>query len=191
MKRSLALILLGGLVAVQFAVLYAMIAGNERVLREGQPFRFRTRPFDPHDPFQGRYVQLIFEDNYIPQVDSGRPRFGATIYATIATNDQGFAGFVGGSLTPPATKPYLKTRCLGDHMDWSQNNSKSKRDGISVAMPFNRFYMDETKAPLAEKAVWDAARATNCFAAVRVLNGRAVIEDVIVHGQSIRALKRR
>ena len=189
MKKPLALILLGGLAFAQFGVLYTMVTDSERILREGQVFRFRTRPFDPHDPFQGRYIQLAFEDDYIPQTVPG-PRHGTTLYVALATNAQGFAHLDGWSPTPPAAKPYLKTRSLGEHWNWSRDNSESKCDGVRVEMPFDRFYMEEAKAPLAEQAVWDAARATNCWATVRILEGRAVIEDVYVRGQSVRELKR-
>ena len=69
MKKSL-LILLGLTVAVQLWVPASMILKHERVLREGmrvnELFRLRTQPFDPADPFQGRYVWLQFINDYIP-----------------------------------------------------------------------------------------------------------------------------
>ena len=45
--------------------------------------------------------------------------------------------------------------------------------------------MDETKAPLAEIRAREATRNEDCWVAVRILNGRAVIEDVIAEGQSL------
>ncbi len=53
-------------IVAQFAAVGSLIAKHERVLREGTVHRFRTRPIDPADPFQGRYVQLVYERDYIP-----------------------------------------------------------------------------------------------------------------------------
>jgi len=48
--------------------------------------------------------------------------------------------------------------------------------------------MDEVKAPRAERLVWEATRGTHCWAEVRVLNGKAAIEEVFVEGQSLQNL---
>jgi uncharacterized membrane-anchored protein len=189
MKRT-PIFILGALVAAQVAVLAAMISGKERTLRDGEVFRFKTRPVDPADPFRGRYVWLGFEDNYIPLLPNQAPdmTYRQPIYAFIATNSEGFAHFSGWSAKRPAAGPYLMTRSLGDHSVWDPTTKTSTRKGLRIEMPFDRFYMDEVKAPRAEQAVWDATRSTNCWAVVRVHNGRAVIEDVYAKGQSIRAL---
>jgi len=187
------LILLGALVAVQFAVLVGMINGKERILREGERVLFRTQPIDPHDPFQGRYVRLRFADDYVP-LDPGETtglNRRDTVYVTFATDTNSFVRFNGWRTAPPTSGAYLKTRYLGEHRNWNTGTRTSTADGFRVEIPFDRFYMDEAKAPLAEQAVRDATRGTNCWAAVRILNGKAVIEDVFVRGQSVRTLKRR
>ena len=48
--------------------------------------------------------------------------------------------------------------------------------------------MDEAKAPRAERMARDAGRTTNCWAEVRILDGRAVIDDVYIQGRSLRVL---
>ncbi len=189
MKKLLAL-LLGALIAIQFAVLAAMISGKERILRDGEAFRFKTRPIDPADPFRGRYVWLGFEDNYIPLPPGETPelRRRQPLFAHIETDEAGFARFSGWSLERPSAGAYLKTRYQGDFFVFDQETKTSVRKGLRIDLPFDRYYMDEAKAPRAERAVAEATRATNCWAVVRVLNGKAVIEDVCVRGQSIRDL---
>ena len=60
--------------------------------------------------------------------------------------------------------------------------------GVRIDIPFDRFYMDEAKAPRAERIVRNSTRSTNCWVNVRILDGKAVIEDVFAEGQSIRDL---
>ncbi len=48
--------------------------------------------------------------------------------------------------------------------------------------------MDEAKAPRAERLAREATRSTNCWVAVRILDGKAVIEDVFAEGRSLRDL---
>lgn len=182
--------LLGVLILVQLAVLASMISGKERILRDGERFRFKTRPIDPADPFQGRYVWLGFEDDYVP-VPHGQAtdlRHREPIYATVETGAEGFARFSGWSRERPATGAFLKTRYLGAHNAWDPATRKSSSKGLRIDLPFNRYYMEEAKAPRAEQAVRDATRSTNCWVNVRILNGKAVVEDVFAKGQSLRDL---
>ena len=73
MKKWLPL-LLGVVIAAQFYVPASMIMKHERVLRNGELFRFKTQPFDPADPFQGRYVRLRYSEAYIPGTDENEAR---------------------------------------------------------------------------------------------------------------------
>lgn len=189
MKKT-QLFLLVVLAAAQFAVLAAMITGKERVLRDGEEFRFKTRPIDPADPFCGRYVILNLEENHIPLPPDEMPTLvhRQVLYAGIATGTNGFARFSGWSRERPASGPYLKTRYCGEYCVYDQTTKTSIRKGLRIELPFNRFYMDEAKAPRAERIVWDSTSDTNCWAAVRILNGKAVVEDVFAKGRSIRAL---
>jgi uncharacterized membrane-anchored protein len=192
MKKALA-ILLGALIAVQFAVIASMIRSQERILREGTAFRFKTQPIDPADPFRGRYVRLGFEANRIPLPRGATAdlKDRETLYATLATDAEGFAHFDGWSRGRPASGAFLKTRYLGDFGAWDTGTNPSAQKELRIAIPFDRFYMDEAKAPRAERAVRDATRSTNCWATVRILNGKAVVEDVFAQGQSLRTLAAR
>ena len=60
------MIFFGLLIVAQVAVPLQMIQQRETVLREGELFRFKTEPIDPADPFQGRYVWLQIEDDFVP-----------------------------------------------------------------------------------------------------------------------------
>ena len=182
--------LLAVVILVQFAVIAALIRGKERILREGDVFLFKTLPIDPSDPFQGRYVQLRFEANRISGKngqDSGLS-YKEPLYALIETGADGFAFFSGWRRDKPASGAFLRTRYLGDQGEWDQAGRRSAQKAIRISLPFDRYYMNEAKAPQAEKAVWETTRGTNCWASVRILQGKAVVEDVFVRGRPLRDL---
>lgn len=175
--KKLPLIVLGILIAVQFLVPFSMIQSRENILRNGELFKFKTRPIDPADPFQGRYVRLGI-NTYIESRDQPTPiNFRSKVYASIEIDPEGFARFSEWSLEKPLGKKYLKTR-----IHYFPNN------GVDIYIPFDRYYMDEAKAPRAERLVREGTRSTNCWVNVRILNGKALVEDVFAEGQSLRDL---
>ena len=46
------------LVLVQLFVPANMILEQEDILKNGTPYKFKTAPIDPYDPFRGKYVWL-------------------------------------------------------------------------------------------------------------------------------------
>ena len=194
---KLRVILFALLVLAQIAVPFRMIQQRETVLREGELFRFKTQPIDPADPFQGRYVWLRIEEDYVRLSESETHAIDYKThgYATLSVDEQGFAQFTNWSdETPSDTPHYLKTRSLGRSVRWEDNEDtpsgerKRIHQGLRIDIPFTRFYMDEAKAPRAEVRALEATRNKDCWVTVRIYNGQAVIEDVIAEGQSLRDL---
>jgi uncharacterized membrane-anchored protein len=188
--KKWSLIALGLLIAAQIAVPFHMIRDRENTLRNGELFQFRTRPIDPADPFQGRYVWLAYEDDYIPGPKDQKTdlKYREPVYVVLETGPDGFAKLADWSRDRPAEGHYLRTRYTGYRSQWNRETKKSIHKGIRFDFPFDRFYMEESKAPRAEKLARDATRNTNCWANVRILDGKAVIEDVFAEGQSLRIL---
>ena len=188
--KKLSFISLGILILVQLAIPFAMIQGREKILREGEPFRFKTQPIDPADPFQGRYVRLNFEENFIPSPEEriSELLYKEPMYALIEVDQDGFAHFTGWSKHSPTTGAFLQSRRLWEKYSRETDTSQRQYEGFFIKLPFDRFYMDETKAPRAENMVRDATRTTNCWAEVRILEGKAVLKDVMVGGQAISEL---
>jgi uncharacterized membrane-anchored protein len=59
---------------------------------------------------------------------------------------------------------------------------------IHVNLPFDRYYMDETEAPRAERAYWDGSRTSaqgRTHVVVRIHRGLAVIEQLMIGDQTI------
>lgn len=184
------------LVIAQIAVPLRMIQQRETVLREGELFRFKTQPIDPADPFQGRYVWLRIENDAIVlnKASAAEIDFGSHGYVSVTVDGQGFAQFTEWSEARPKHSNYIRTKNWGIDpfedpdgiTDATTPNEKLTR--LNIDIPFTRFYMDEAKAPRAEIRAREATRNDDCWVEVKIYNGKAVIEDVIAEGQSLRDL---
>lgn len=167
--------------AAQLYVPWRMINTREDVIEGGTEYWFRTAPVDPNDPFRGKYVTLSFLDNSWVVPDPDAFVNGDHVYVSVGTDSAGFARIDAISLTAPT-----------DHTDYfSTTISYILRDSISrvyVNFPFDRFYMEETKAPMADSLYMEASRDTQrtMLAMVMVHQGHAVLKDVILDGISIR-----
>ncbi|GAB5559356.1 MAG: hypothetical protein SynsKO_10030 [Synoicihabitans sp.] len=179
---------LGLLILIQFSVPLSMIMGRERILERGEVYRFVTQPIDPIDPFQGRYVVINPQQNFIAGSKAEQSHLTPKQkgYALISTDSEGFAYFSSWTTVRPAEDDYLQTKIIGSSL--TRENGNRIHRGMTIQVPFNRFYMDEMKAPAAEKLVADASRIGECWVQVRVYEGQAVIENVFVDGMEISEL---
>jgi uncharacterized membrane-anchored protein len=178
MNKPVTLALFVLMALVQLAAPGSMIFSHERVLAKGEAFKFRTAPVDPYDAFRGRYVALRFENAKAHAAEDEPVGYGRTVYATIEVGPDGFAKFGAATASPPKSGPYLKTKA----------QYRDANGEVGLALPFDRFYMEETKAPAAEDAYRAANRGAerDAYAVVRVLDGGAAIEELYVGGKPIR-----
>ena len=176
-------ILLGlALAAVaQWAVPASMIVQHERTLRDGQVFKFKTRPVDPADAFRGRYVWLSLEPNVVKVPDIDRWSYDQKAFAVLDTDTNGFAIVKRLDNTPPAGETAVQVRA-----EWADVRSNN----VHIHWPeLDRYYMAEDKAPAAETAYRKHSVRTNqaCHVTVRVLGPHAVIENLFIEDQPIHA----
>jgi uncharacterized membrane-anchored protein len=153
-----------------------MIFDNEDILISGTAYKFKTRPVDPTDPFRGKYITLQFEMNSFEISDSDTAYvYGDEIRVYIENDDEGFAKVVQVSRKP--------LDIGSDYVIAKVTNTYS--DEIMFELPFDRFYMEETKAYDAEKAYRDVNRNSKkneVYAVVYVKDGASVLENVIIEG---------
>jgi len=80
--------------------------------------------------------------------------------------------------------------CTVEVREWARS-SESENGGVWIDLPFDRFYLQQGKGRPTEVLMWqqdaEPEEALPSFALVRVLDGRAVIEDLIVGDRSIQA----
>ncbi|OED36702.1 hypothetical protein AB832_05475 [Flavobacteriaceae bacterium (ex Bugula neritina AB1)] len=157
----------------QIFVPIQMIMDSEDTIDSGKAYRFKTRPIDPTDPFRGKYITLQYEVNHFITSDSTYV-VGEEIYVYIQNDNEGFAEVYDVSKEPlDIEKDYVKTRVTYYY--------KGK---VSFQLPFNTFYMEETKAYDAELAYNKANRdslSNNIYALVYVKGDRAILKDVFIN----------
>jgi len=183
MNRQIALVILALASLAQLAVPASFILRTERVLDKGTVYRFETAPVDPYDAFRGRYVALQFEQAVVPVSAAGEALpVGATAYARLTTDEEGFARIDNLTTRPPPDGDYFEVRVRG-----------SNPDAMRIELPFDRFYMPEELAPAAEAAYrrgqWDGN--VESYAEVRVHRGRAVLAELYLDGVPIAEFVRR
>jgi uncharacterized membrane-anchored protein len=175
-------ILITAFILMVLAQLYVpadMIFSRQRVLHEGVSLKFRTAPVDPYDPFRGKYIFLSFPDNVAAVAADQAFNSGDEVYVTFGTDDQGYAVITHVYEQKPEDRDdYLKTT-VGYH---------SMQDSIRINFPFDRFYMEESKAYEAELAYGDAQRDAyqEASAIVSIYKGEAVLSEVMINGKPIR-----
>ncbi|PRY54517.1 putative membrane-anchored protein [Arcticibacter pallidicorallinus] len=158
-----------------------MVADREAVVLKGKAFRFKVAPLDPNDPFRGKYITLRYEADSVKVKNVNEWVRNSKIYALLDTDLQGYAFVRGISASRP-----------DDQLDYVEAfvtvMNLEDKNTLHITYPFNRFYMEETKAMKAEKMFLESLRSprSNVFAEIYVRDGKAVINDVVINGQSVR-----
>ena len=168
---------------VQLYVPAKMIWQNETILDSGTEYKFRTAPIDPSDPLRGKFITLSYSENTIGVENEKDWIFGEVIYVTLTTGHDGFAKINSISKTKPAGNQDFINAKVGFV---TVNGSNI----LTVQYPFNRYYMEESKAPDAEQAYIQSQLDTTkiTYALVKIRNGNAVLKDVIIDGKSIKEI---
>jgi uncharacterized membrane-anchored protein len=157
-----------------------MVYDSERIITDGTLYKFKTAPIDPEDPFRGRYITLNFQENFVRFTDSVEWKTGDDIYITFTLNQEGFAVPEKAYHTPPESSTYLRTTV--DYVNHYDGDYK-----VWYKLPFDRMYLEESKAPQAEERYREAQIDTTqvAYALVSIGAGRAVLQDVIINDRSV------
>jgi uncharacterized membrane-anchored protein len=168
------------LVASFVLLLYSLstvVFHKERLMAIGKPYKFKVKPIDPADPFRGRYIALNFDANRYKMEASNNFMFGKIIYVTLEEDSAGFAKITNVSMHEPLKGDYVKARV--DYVSYDEHE-------LFISYPFRNFYMEESKAPNAEKALSgtrDSLRSV--YAKVYVKDGESALDNVYVNGEPL------
>ena len=123
-----------------------------------------------------KYIALSFDQEEVPAGVAKGVETGEKAYAVVRAGEDGFARIESVSRERPPGSNYIEVRG-----GWTYGSNAHLR------LPFDRFYMNEKIAPAAEHAYWQHSRrqTNDAAAAVRVLNGAGVIENVYVGREPI------
>ncbi|GLU42962.1 GDYXXLXY domain-containing protein [Allomuricauda sp. NBRC 101325] len=178
-KKKTTIALFALVVLAQLFVPAKMIWDQEDVIRTGTEYKFKTAPVDPNDPFRGKYITLSFDHNTVEVEKTEDWHQGDEVYAIISNGKDGFA-----HIDSIAKEKPLKNQ---DYLKAEIGFSTGISNKVSIDYPFDRFYMEESKAEDAEYTYWSSQRDSTkiTYALVSIKNGQAVIKDVMIDGVSI------
>ncbi|WP_162274036.1 GDYXXLXY domain-containing protein [Polaribacter reichenbachii] len=184
MKSKKIIFILFLLVAVlQLLAPTKMIYDQENTLKNGKALKFLTEPIDPNDPFRGKYINLNYNINSFKTKDTIWER-KQDIY--IYLNDSlGYATLK----TVSKTKLEIDNNYVKTKVSWyNKYNNK-----LQFNLPFDRFYMEESKAKPAEDLVRinnrrDSLETNTTFALVYLDNDKFVLDNVFINDVSIKDL---
>jgi len=167
---------------VQIYVPAKIILDRAIVLSSGKEFKFKTAPIDPGDPFRGKYINLTFKENRVEIQNKENWVHGETVFVLLSTDSNGFAKIRSVSKVKPLhNQDFLKVKVNYVVYDGSK---------LFVEYPFDRFYMEESKAYDAEqtyrRALPDTSQVT--YALVNIKNGESVLKDVMINGIPIKEI---
>jgi uncharacterized membrane-anchored protein len=162
--------------AAQLAVPLWSIVDHERTIKSGEEFLFLAAPVDPYDAFRGRYVRVNLDDPSVYFEDGASLERGQDVYVTIAHGEDGLTEFLEVFLDPPTDgMTYIKVECNGF---WESP------ENVRLSIPIDRYYMEETLAPEAERAYGSASRdeETQATVSLRIYKGKSVLTGLFIDG---------
>lgn len=166
------------MVAAQIFVPAQMIWTSENTIAKGRIWNFKTVPVDPVDPFRGKYIRLRYEveQRSIPVAENMTFDKNQKVYGLLEEHN-GYADIYQIIISPPKDgRPYISV------------TTRDKAQGSAyIEISFDKYFMEESLAKPAEDAVRAMRNdSTNVvYAKVSVLNGEAVLQDVMVNDQTI------
>lgn len=178
MKKSYIYILFGIMVLAQIIASAQIVYKYEHAIASENVYKFKTAPMDPNDPFRGKYISLNYQINFFKTKDDNWDNYKKG-YAYFSRDKDGFA------VLETLTKQPLSDSNF-DYVEVELRNYH--HDRIYFALPFNRYYMEESKAYDAEVLARKLSRdrkENNIYALVHIEKGTYVLTDIIVNGTSI------
>jgi len=168
MKSKKIIFLVFGLVIL--AVPLFIIFKSEDILENGHRHKLRLQGMDPFDPFRGKYLRLRYDNDVTADTEL---KEGDNAYVTLEQDSLGFSRFAFAHKNKPDHDDYLMAEIL-----WINDGTATiKVDNLS------KYFINEDKAKAGEEVLqdWALIGSGAIYAAIRVLDGEARLEDIYVN----------
>lgn len=196
MKRSDTIRLVCYLAAFAFILFHPM----RTILRfsfpegKGTEYRFPVTAYDPYDPMRGRYVRVNLRDMEqvrLPKEKKDSFNGDQVIFAVLGKTPDGKAkivDLVSDRKAVPAGKHFLSVKYRWYSHDYDDKKHKPLNTGIHmIKLPFDRFYLNERKAPEAERLLQKRGSKAELIVIVYP-DGVYQVKDLVINGKSARGL---
>jgi len=178
------------MVLMQLYVPAKMIWDKETVVVSGVEYKFKTAPVDPADPFRGKYIRLRYDSETVVVDTTLDWERGELVYAVLNNDEDGFAKIDTLLKEQPNNgQDYIsvEVRYASSPAIRKRYPSRNYKNTILIKYPFDRFYMEESKAYDAEVSAREARIDTTnlIYALINVKDGDSVLRDVLIDGVPI------
>ena len=179
-KKKIVFVVFCLVVVAQLYVPAKMIFDRNDILITGKPFKFKAAPIDPSDPLRGKYIVLNFEATTTDAPKGTTWAYDSPVYLELTHDSNGYAKISSVYQEAPMDR--------SDYVEAKVAYFNDNLNTLSIEYPFNRYYMEESKAQDAEDLYrnisGDSTQVT--YALVYVKSGEAVLKDVLVNNVSIK-----
>ncbi|MES2555658.1 MAG: GDYXXLXY domain-containing protein [Bacteroidota bacterium] len=151
-----------------------LIFQSEDVLTNGHQHKLRLEGYDPFDPFRGKFLRLRFENSIPCESDL---KTGDQGFVLLEKDTSGFSHFSFVQKKRPSHSDYVEAKVMMVY------GGKAEMDFDNL----NKFFINEDKAKEAEEIMADYTRMApdKIHLTIRVLDGEARIEDIIVKAKKL------
>ena len=169
----------------QWLIPAKMLLNYDAVRTRGKTLKFQTQPVDPVHPFKGRYVALNFTESRITVPQPHSLHRGQKVYVVLKNNAGGYAE-IDHLLKKEPLKDIDYIKADVEYInDWTDSTTSV----IELKYPFDEYFMEEYKAPEAEKLYGNAAVDTDqTYAVVKIYKGEGVIEGLFINNTPVEEL---
>ncbi|WP_430411858.1 GDYXXLXY domain-containing protein [Kordia sp.] len=179
MKKTYIYALFGIMVLAQIVASAQIVYKYERTIASDNVYKFKTAPVDPNDPFRGKYITLTYQINSFESTDVSWDSYEKG-YAYFSKDENGYA------VLENLTKEKIPTSefdYIIVNINYYNNNV------VHFNLPFDRYYMEESKAYDAEVLARELNRTEKndaIYAVVHIENGTHVLTDIIANDVSMK-----
>ncbi len=158
---------------IQAFVPVNMIIHHEEVLTDGNLYKFKCAPVDPNDPFRGKFVALAYEAER-HDIAAANFKEGEQVFVLLEKDADGYAKIGTVQSDEFNTGDYFlaKIRGVSEYQ-------------LLLEFPFNRYYIEESKAKAAETVYGRTNQ--EAVAHIYVKKGSAVLKKLMIGNKTIDA----
>ncbi len=151
-----------------------LIFKSEDVLKNGHQHKLRLQGYDPMDPFRGKFLRIRFENSV--RCETGMKE-GDLGFVLLEKDTSGFSHFSYVQKERPPHSDYVEAKIIMVY----EGRAELDFDNL------NKYFINEDQAGEAEEIIADFTRMApdKIHLNIRVLDGEARIEDIIVKSKKL------
>lgn len=165
------------MVALQWYFPLHTIMNKENTIQDGTLYKFEANPYIPSDIYQGVDIYLNLKEATVNVENAYDWQSGDHIYVSLSMDSTGFAQVNSLHKEKPTSGDFVSAI-----VSYSYNDSLQQ---AVINYPFSTYYLRDSEAT--EQILKEQGDTTlPAYIVVNVLNGDAVVTDLVVNGRSLK-----